>query len=85
MSAASACVPGPELMGAALGIARETAAKAPLAVRAAKRSFTLAEEPPPREGHRYEQGQAVALSGTGNTKEAQRASAGKRKPVFKGR
>jgi enoyl-CoA hydratase/carnithine racemase len=85
MNAVSACVPGPELMGTALGIAREIAAKVPLAVRAAKRSFTLAEELPLREGYRYEQSQTVALASTEDTKEAQRAFAEKRKPVFKGR
>jgi enoyl-CoA hydratase/carnithine racemase len=85
MNVVSACVPGPELMGTAVGIAREIAAKVPLAVRAAKRSFTLTEELPLHEGYRYEQSQTVALSGTEDTKEAQRAFAEKRKPVFRGR
>ena len=85
MNVASACVPGPELMGTALGIAREIAAKVPLATRAAKRSFTLTEELPLHEGYRYEQSQTVALAGTEDTKEAQRAFAEKRKPVFVGR
>ncbi len=72
-------------MGTALGIAREIAAKAPLAVRAAKRSFTLTEELPLNEGYRYEQWQTVALAGTEDTQEAQRAFAEKRAPAFKGR
>ena len=85
MNVASACVPGPELMGTALGIAREIAGKVPLAVRAAKRSFTLTEELPLHEGYRYEQSQTVALAGTEDTEEAQRAFAEKRKPAFQGR
>ena len=36
-------------------------------------------------GYRYEQSQTVALSSTEDTREAQRAFAEKRKPVFKGR
>ena len=61
------------------------AGKVPLATRAAKRSFTLTEDLPLHEGYRYEQSQTVALASTEDTKEAQRAFAEKRKPVFKGR
>ena len=85
MNAVSACVPRQRLMEEAMGIAREIAAKSPLAVEAAKRSFGLTEEMPLRDGYRYEQSQTVALSRTEDTKEAQRAFAEKRKPVFKGR
>jgi enoyl-CoA hydratase len=85
MNVASACVPRAELLGTAQGIAREIAGKVPLAVRAAKRSFTLVEDMALHEGYRYEQSQTVALSSTEDTKEAQRAFAEKRKPVFKGR
>ncbi|MBR0663819.1 enoyl-CoA hydratase/isomerase family protein [Roseomonas hellenica] len=85
MNVVSACVPDAALMDTARGIAREIAAKVPLATRAAKRSFTLTEELPLHDGYRYEQSQTVALSTTEDTKEAQRAFAEKRKPVFKGR
>src|SRR3954465_3729974 len=85
MNVASACVPGPELMDTALGIAREIAGKVPLATRAAKRSFTLTEDLPLHEGYRSEQSQPVALASPEDTKEAQRAFAEKRKPVFVGR
>ena len=64
---------------------RARSRKAPPAVRAAKRSFTLAEELPLREGYRYEQSQTVALAGTEDTKEAQRAFAEKRAPRWQGR
>lgn len=85
MNVVSACVPDAELLATATGIAREIAAKVPLAVRAAKRSFILTEDLPLHEGYRYEQSQTVALSTTEDTREAQRAFAEKRKPVFQGR
>ena len=85
MNVVSACVPDDALMGTAMGIAREIAAKVPLAVRAAKRSFQVTEELPLQDGYRFEQSQTVALAGTEDTREAQLAFAEKRKPVFKGR
>ncbi|MDJ0389563.1 enoyl-CoA hydratase/isomerase family protein [Roseomonas sp. E05] len=85
MNAASACVASEALLPEALGIARQIAAKSPLAVQAAKRSFGLTEEMPLRDGYRYEQTQTVALSRTEDTKEAQRAFAEKRRPSFTGR
>ncbi len=85
MGVVSACVPGNELVDTARGIAREIAGKSPLAMRAAKRSFNVTEELPLRDGYRFEQSQTVALSTTEDTKEAQRAFAEKRKPVFTGR
>ena len=85
MNVASACMPKAELLEAALGIARSIAAKVPLAVVAAKRSFGLTEEMPLRDGYRYEQSQTAALAETDDTKEALAAFREKRKPVFKGR
>lgn len=83
MRVVSACVPGDALLATAHAIAREIAAKSPLAVRTAKRSFNLTENLPLRDGYRYEQSQTVALASSEETKEAQRAFAEKRKPVFK--
>lgn len=85
MNAASICVPRAQLLEEATAVAREIAGKVPLAVQAAKRSFTLTEEMPLRDGYRYEQSQTVALARTEDTREAQRAFAEKRVPVFKGR
>ncbi|MCK8784898.1 enoyl-CoA hydratase/isomerase family protein [Roseomonas sp. NAR14] len=85
MNAASLCVPRERLVAEATAVAREIAAKAPLAVQAAKRSFNLTEEMPLRDGYRYEQTQTVALARTEDTREAQRAFAEKRRPVFHGR
>jgi enoyl-CoA hydratase len=85
MNVASACVPQDQLLTTAQGMAAEIASKVPLAVEAAKRGFTLTEYLPLSEGYRYEQTQTAALSRTEDTREAQRAFAEKRKPIFKGR
>ena len=85
MGVVSACVPGAALVDTAQGIAREIASKSPLAIRAAKRSFNVTEELPLRDAYRFEQSQTVALADNEDTKEAQRAFAEKRKPVFKGK
>jgi enoyl-CoA hydratase len=84
MGVVSACVPAEQLVQTAQEIAREIASKSPLAIKAAKRSFNVTEELPLRDGYRFEQSQTVALSTTEETREAQRAFAEKRKPVFKG-
>jgi enoyl-CoA hydratase len=81
----SACVPRDKLMDEAMAIAREIAAKSPVAVREVKRAFNVIEEMPTRDGYRFEQTVTVALSKTEDAKEAQRAFVEKRKPVFKGK
>ncbi|WP_137176785.1 enoyl-CoA hydratase/isomerase family protein [Roseomonas sp. AR75] len=85
MNAASICLPRDALLAEARRIGAEIAAKVPLAVQAAKRSFQITEYMPLHEGYRYEQSQTVALASTEDTQEAWRAFAEKRKPVFKGR
>src|SRR3954467_11833623 len=69
----------------AMAIAREIAAKSPVAVREVKRALNAIEEMPARDGYRFEQTVTVALSTTEDAKEAQRAFIEKRKPEFKGR
>ena len=85
MNVASLCVPRDRVVAEGLAIAREIAAKSPLAVQAAKRGFNMTEEMPLRDGYRYEQSQTVFLSTTEDSREAQAAFREKRKPVFKGR
>ena len=85
MGVVSASVPGAKLLDSAREVAREIAAKAPLAVQAAKRSFNVTEGMALRDAYRYEQSQTVALASSEDTKEAQRAFAEKRKAVFVGR
>lgn len=77
--------PRAALLLAAMEIAREIAAKSPLAVREAKRSFNVVESMPYREGYRFEQTVTEGLSRSEDAKEAQRAFVEKRKPVFRGR
>ncbi len=81
----TACVPRDRLMDEAMAVAREIAAKSPIAVREVKRAFNVIEEMPARDGYRFEQTVTVALSHTEDAKEAQRAFVEKRKPVFKGK
>lgn len=83
MGVVSACVAPEALLETARGIARDIAGKSPLAIRAAKRSFNITENMPLRDAYRFEQSQTVALASSDETKEAQRAFAEKRKPVFK--
>lgn len=80
-----ACVTRGELMPAATEIAREIAAKSPIAMRWVKRAFNTVEEMPMREGYRFEQSVTVDLSRTEDAREAQRAFVEKRKPEFKNR
>jgi enoyl-CoA hydratase len=81
----TACVPRDRLMDEAMQIAREIAAKSPIAVRWVKRAFNVVEEMPYRDAYRFEQTITHDLSHTEDTKEAQAAFVEKRRPVFKGR
>ncbi len=85
MNVASMCLPRDGLLAEAQKLGREIAAKVPLAVQAAKRSFQVTEYMPLHEGYVFEQSQTAALAKTEDTQEAWRAFAEKRKPVFKGR
>ena len=80
-----ACVPRDQLMDEALKIAREIAAKSPLAMRYAKDDINTIEELSLRDAYRYEQNITIALSKTEDAREAQRAFIERRPPVFKGR
>jgi len=77
-------LPRDALLPAAMAMARDIAAKSPRGVREIKRSFNVVETMPYREAYRFEQTITEELSHTADAKEAQRAFAEKRKPVFKG-
>ncbi|MBI2207029.1 MAG: enoyl-CoA hydratase/isomerase family protein [Candidatus Rokubacteria bacterium] len=80
-----ACVPREQLMDEAMAIAREIAAKSPLAIHYAKDTANAVEDRTLRDAYRYEQNITVKLSKTEDAREAQRAFIEKRKPVFTGR
>jgi enoyl-CoA hydratase len=80
-----ACVAQEELMLAALDIARTIASKSPLSTRMGKHTLNVIEDMSLRDGYRYEQDMTAQISKTEDAKEAQRAFAEKRAPVFVGR
>jgi enoyl-CoA hydratase/carnithine racemase len=80
-----ACVPPDGLMDAALEIARNIAAKSPVAIAMAKQALNTIEEMSLRDGYRYEQNMTAALGGYEDSREAMLAFSEKRAPVFKGR
>ena len=80
-----ASLPPEELMPYTMELAREIAAKAPIALRYAKEASQVTAVMPRREGYRFEQNITVALSKTQDTAEAQLAFKEKRAPVYKGK
>jgi enoyl-CoA hydratase len=80
-----ACVPPEELMPAALEIARTIASKSPVSTRMGKHTLNVIEDMSLRDGYRYEQDMTAQIGKTEDAKEAQRAFAEKRAPVFTGR
>lgn len=80
-----ACVPPDKLMGAAMDLARQIAAKSPVAMKLAKHSLNTIEEMSLRDGYRFEQNMTAELGTTEDSREAMLAFSEKRKPVFKGR
>lgn len=79
-----ASVPPDELMDTVLGIAREIAAKSPVAIEMAKHALNQIEEMSLRDGYRFEQTMTGELAKTEDAKEAMHAFVEKRAAVFKG-
>lgn len=79
------CVPQDKLMGEAMAMAGVIAAKSPIATRMAKQAAQTIEFMTLRDGYRQEQNLTHELAQTEDAKEAMRAFAEKRAPVFRGR
>lgn len=79
------CVPAGKLMDAARALAREIAAKSPVAIRLAKHALNTVEFMSLRDGYRFEQNMTGELAKYEDSREAMRAFVEKRPPVFKGR
>lgn len=80
-----ACVEHEQLMPTALEIARTIASKSPVSTRMGKHTLNVIENMSLRDGYRYEQDMTAQIGKTEDAKEAQKAFAEKRPPVFVGR
>ncbi|HKK29205.1 MAG TPA: enoyl-CoA hydratase/isomerase family protein [Alphaproteobacteria bacterium] len=85
LNAVEKCVPLADLMPEAMKLAEEIASKSPVAMSLAKHALNTIEEMSIRDGYRFEQSMTGDLGKYEDSKEAMRAFAEKRKPVFKGR
>lgn len=80
-----ACVAPEALMDTAMALAKEIAAKSPVAIGLAKHALNTIEEMSLRDGYRFEQNMTTELSKYEDSKEAMLAFVEKRAPVFKGK
>ncbi|MES2530002.1 MAG: enoyl-CoA hydratase/isomerase family protein [Pseudomonadota bacterium] len=80
-----ACTTPEELMPTAMEMARTIASKSPVSTRMGKHTLNVIEDMSLRDGYRYEQDMTALIGKTDDAKEAQRAFAEKRAPVFTGR
>ncbi|NBS74503.1 MAG: enoyl-CoA hydratase [Betaproteobacteria bacterium] len=80
-----ACVEPELLMSTALEIANTIAAKSPVSTRMGKHTLNVIESMSLRDGYRYEQDMTAQIGKTEDAKEAQKAFAEKRAPIFVGR
>lgn len=79
------CTAPEDLMDKAMELAREIAAKSPVAIKLAKHALNQIEWMNLRDGYRFEQSMTGELGKTEDSKEAMRAFVEKRDPVFTGR
>ena len=79
------CTTPEELMPRALALAATIASKSPVSTRMGKHTLNVIEDMSLRDGYRYEQDMTALIGKTEDAKEAQRAFAEKRAPVFTGR
>ncbi|UIF89618.1 enoyl-CoA hydratase/isomerase family protein [Cupriavidus sp. UYPR2.512] len=77
-------LPADQLLPVTMALAREIAAKAPLAIMYAKRAANMVDVMPQRDAYRFEQEFTMALSRTEDAREARMAFLEKRQPQFKG-
>ncbi|MEJ8822582.1 enoyl-CoA hydratase/isomerase family protein [Variovorax humicola] len=79
------CTTPEDLMPRALELAATIASKSPVSTRMGKHTLNVIEDMSLRDGYRYEQDMTALIGKTDDAKEAQRAFAEKRAPVFTGR
>jgi enoyl-CoA hydratase len=82
LGAVEECLPGSELLPAAIAMASTIASKSPTAIQRIRGSFAAVEAMDMREGFRTEQTYTTELSRSADGAEARRAFFEKRKPVF---
>ncbi|MBU3651982.1 MAG: enoyl-CoA hydratase/isomerase family protein [Limnohabitans sp.] len=80
-----ACTKPEDLMPMAMELAATIASKSPVSTRMGKHTMNVIEDMSLRDGYRYEQDMTAQIAKTDDAKEAQRAFAEKRAPVFTGR
>lgn len=78
------CTTPEDLMPKALELAAIIASKSPVSTRMGKHTLNVIEDMSLRDGYRYEQDMTALIGKTDDAKEAQRAFAEKRAPVFTG-
>lgn len=79
------CTTPEDLMPTALEMAGVIASKSPVSTRMGKHTLNVIEDMSLRDGYRYEQDMTAQIAKTDDAREAQRAFAEKRAPVFTGR
>jgi enoyl-CoA hydratase/carnithine racemase len=79
------CTTPEDLMPKALELAATIASKSPVSTRMGKHTLNVIEDMSLRDGYRYEQDMTALIGKTDDAREAQRAFAEKRAPVFTGR